>query len=207
MRTANPSARATAQNKRPLRYAMLLRCSSDDQALGDFTTIDSQRQINRRFIEERIAESGGTFTGEYIGEGKSGKDLKRPDWIAAYADARARKFDVLVISYMSRLARGSVYHAAEYLLHQEGVRVVMVKENFGSDTAGRILKDITILGDGLYIQKVSEHTKAKQSEMMEKGYICGGHRLFGFNHEIAPGMADMVLPGGKTKPAPKVRVP
>jgi hypothetical protein len=195
------------KNQKAPRYAMLLRCSSDDQAAGDFTTIDTQRQINGRFIEERIAASGGVLVGEYIGEGKSGKDLKRPDWSAAYADAKARKFDVLVISYMSRLARGNAYHVAEYLLGQENVRIEMVKETFTPDMAGRIQKDITIFGDGLYIQKVSEWTRAKQSEMMSKGYICGGHRIFGFEHRTAPGMTDTVMPGGKVKPAPKVRVP
>jgi hypothetical protein len=28
------------------RFAVYLRCSSDDQANGDFTTIDTQRKLN-----------------------------------------------------------------------------------------------------------------------------------------------------------------
>jgi hypothetical protein len=35
------------------RYAIYLRCSTDDQAQGDFTTIDTQRELNMQHVVAR----------------------------------------------------------------------------------------------------------------------------------------------------------
>ncbi len=44
----------------PTRYVTYARCSSDDQAQGDFTTIDAQRSITAQYV----ASLGGTVTAE-----------------------------------------------------------------------------------------------------------------------------------------------
>jgi len=75
--------KATKRGTGPLRYAMYLRCSTDDQAEKDFTTIEVQREI----ASQHVAERGGTLTGEYVDEGKSGTNLSRPGWIRLLADA------------------------------------------------------------------------------------------------------------------------
>jgi len=108
-----------------VRYAIYLHCSTDDQKEGDYTPIDTQRDITRRYVEERIAAAGGVgeFVGEYVDEGRTGRNLKRRDWRRLYTDAKARKFDTVVITYMSRLGRGEMYHIAEYLLSEEQVKV------------------------------------------------------------------------------------
>src|SRR5437870_1246644 len=105
------------------RYAIYLRCSSDDQAQGDFTTIDTQRELNQR----HILEHGGTLVNEYTDEGKTGTNLKRTGWQELLRDAQAGMFDVVVVTYMSRLARGEGYHVAEYLLKEAGVRIELVR--------------------------------------------------------------------------------
>src|SRR5687767_2604126 len=100
----------------PLRYAPYLRCSNDDQAHGDFTTIDTQRELNTRYV----AQKGGILFRTYSEEGKSGTNLNRPGWEELLREAKAGLFDVVVVTYMSRLARGEAYHVAEYLLKEAG---------------------------------------------------------------------------------------
>ncbi|WP_309721028.1 recombinase family protein [Armatimonas sp.] len=107
---------------RPLRCAIYLRCSTDDQKYGDFTTIDTQRQINR----EHVTKLGGEIVAEYNDEGRTGTNLKRADWKRMLADAAGKRFDTVVVTYMSRLERGEVYHVAEYLLGDSKVEVDMV---------------------------------------------------------------------------------
>src|SRR4051812_48683854 len=93
----------------PLRYAIYSRCSSDDQAQGDFTTIETQREINR----QHVLNAGGILVREYADEGKSGTNLNRPEWRQLRADAEAGLFDVVVATYMSRIGRGDPYTIAE----------------------------------------------------------------------------------------------
>lgn len=73
----------------PRRFAIYLRCSSDDQKHGDFTTIDTQRELNRWCVEGK----GGHVVAEHADEGKTGTNLKRPDWKRLLEDAQAGRFD------------------------------------------------------------------------------------------------------------------
>ena len=170
----------------PIRWADYARCSSDDQKYGDFTTIDNQREINRRHIQERIAQQGGEYVGSYADEGKTGTNLKRADWKRLLADAQAKKFDAVCVTYMSRLARGNAFHVAEFLLKEAGVQVAMVKEKFENDLGGQMQKDITIFADGVFCKQISDHTKTKMAAMVEKGYWCGVHP-FGYTKVFVTG--------------------
>src|SRR5579871_1308543 len=162
------------------RYAIYLRCSSDDQAHGDFTTIDTQREINTR----HIIQNGGTLAKVYADEGKSGTNLKRPDWQALLRDAEAKLFDKVCVTYMSRLARGEAYHIAEYLLSEMGVEIELVRERFTEDLAGHVNKQMTILMDGMYPKMVSQWTRTKVEEMVKRGYWCGQMPSMGYRKEF-----------------------
>lgn len=195
--------RNKAKEFAPLRWVDYERCSSDDQKHGDFTTVENQREINIRHIEERIEQQGGEYVGSYADEGKTGTNLKRPDWKRLLADAQAKKFDAVCVTYMSRLARGNAFHVAEFMLREVGVQVVMVKEKFGSDLGGQLQKDITIFSDGVFAKQVSEYTKTKMAAMVEKGYWCGQHP-FGF---ITVPISDASGCRGAEKEPPKRLVP
>ena len=198
--------------KKTIRFAMYLRCSSDDQADGDFTTIDTQRSFNQEYINKRIAElvaegRKGVFVGEFVDEGKTGTNLKRGGWKQLRQLAEARGVDVVVITYMTRLGRGEAYTHAEWLLKEENVTVEMVKEKFSNDMAGRMLKRATLMADATYTDSVSDWTKSKQEKMVATGYHTGGCPAYGYITEPVPGMSAVVLSGGKVKPPPKRRVP
>src|SRR5579862_7280910 len=170
--------------KRPsgtVRYATYLRCSSDDQKHGDFTTIDTQREINARHVQQR----GGLLVKSYSDEGRSGTNLKRPDWQSLVRDAEAGMFDRVCVTYMSRLARGEAYHIAEYLLKERNVEIELVREHFTPDLAGHVNKQMTILMDGMYPKMVSQWTRTKMEQMVERGYWCGQMPTIGYVKEFA----------------------
>lgn len=176
------------------RCAFYLRCSSDDQKHGDFTTIDTQRDINTSHIRKQ----GGLLVGDYADEGKSGTNLNRPDWKRLLADAQAGKFDVVVVTYMSRLGRGHSFVIAEYELQKCGVKVEMVREQFTDDLAGYIGKITTIMMDGLYPKMVSQWTRTKMEQMVANGFFCGGQPPLGYRKEVVPGYS--ATPDGKEPP-------
>lgn len=182
------------KNSGPTRYAIYLRCSSDDQAHGDFTTIDTQRDINRIHVKQLC----GTVVKEYSDEGKSGTHLKRSGWQSLLRDAQDGQFDAVCVTYMSRLARGEVYHIAEYLLKENDVRVELVRENFTPDLAGHVNKQMTILMDGMYPKMVSQWTRTKMEQMVANAYWCGNLPSLGYRMETIEGA--VVSKGDKEPP-------
>lgn len=122
-----------------VRAAIYLRCSSDDQKEGDFSTIDVQRDLNQTLIAER----GWTVAGIYSDEGRTGTNLNRPGWKQLLADARQHKFSVVVCTYMSRLGRGRAFVIAEYELNNTGVKVELAREKFTNDLAGYVNRSMT----------------------------------------------------------------
>jgi site-specific DNA recombinase len=164
----------------PKRFAIYLRCSTDDQKQGDFTTIDTQREINR----EHVKSLGGTVVKEYADEGKTGTNINRPAFKELLADAAKGEFDTVCVTYMSRLGRGNAYVIAEYELSKLNVSVEMVKEKFTDDLAGYMGKTMTTMMDGVYPKMVSGWTKTKMERMVKEGYFCGGNIPFGYKTEI-----------------------
>ena len=166
------------------RYAIYARCSSDDQAFQDFSTIDVQQDLNRKQVEEKA----GRLVGAYNDDGISGTHLRRKDFQRMLVDAQSGLFDVVLCTYMSRLGRGKAFDNAEYELEKCGVRVEMVKEQFTDDLNGYIQKNMTIMMDGMYPKQVSQWTKTKMEAMVKAGYVCGGSVPFGLSKEYIEGV-------------------
>ena len=186
-----------------LRVATYARCSTDDQAEGDFTTIRVQQDLNR----ERARSLGASVVAELSDEGRTGTNLDRPGWKRLLALAESRQIDAVILTYMSRLGRGEAYTVAEWLLRQARVQILLVQESFTPDLAGRMHKKTKLFIDSLYADQISEWTRTKQAAMVAQGYWTGGVRPFGYCTEPAPGTADVSLPGGKIKRAPRRLVP
>lgn len=158
------------------RYVAYLRCSTDDQKEGDYSTIDTQRELCTAYVSGK-----GAVLGEvYADEGRTGTNLKRPEWERLLADAKSRRFTVVVVTYMSRLGRGDAGTVAEYLLREAGVRVEYVKESFTADTAGFVNKTMTRFVDAMYVENVRQWTRTKMEQMVKRGYFCGGTVPFGY---------------------------
>ena len=169
-------------------------------AEGDFTTIDAQRDMTRQHIGLR----GGEFIREYSDPGKSGTNLNRPGWETLYNDAKAGLFDVVCVTYLSRLGRGNAGTAAEFLLDSIGVQVEYIKEDFGSGKDGFVQKSVARLVDGMYVENVRAMTKSKMEQMVANGYVCGGHKPpFGYKKEPVPGIST----GSTEKRVPQRFVP
>ncbi len=165
------------------RYAIYLRCSTDDQKHGDYTTIDSQRDANTRYVKDQ----GGVLVGEYNDEGRTGTNLNRPAWKRLLRDAAEGHFDRVAVTYMSRLGRGPTFYVAEYLLKDAGAPVDLVAEQFSEDLAGQVDQEVRIFVDGMYPKMVAQWTRTKMAEMVSRGYVCGNFQRLGYRTEYAPG--------------------
>ena len=182
------------------RYVTYQRCSSDDQRHGDYTTIDAQREINTQYVTEK----GGILVKTYGDEGKTGTNLKRTGWQALLADAQMGLFDVVVVTYMSRLARGSKYYVAEHILEECNVTIERASQHYTDDMMGYMNKEMTIFLDGMYPKQVSQWTRTKMEQMVAKGYFCGGTVPFGYRKVPVDGA---IASAGKEPPKRLVPAP
>ena len=189
-----------ARKTGPTRYAIYSRCSSDDQAHKDFSTVDVQEGLNRQYVLDK----GGVLVTAYRDEGITGTTLKRPNFQKLLADAKAGGFDTVVCTYMSRLGRGDTFTVAEYLLKDVGVKVEMVKEQFTDDMSGHVNKKMTQFVDGMYTEQVRQWTRTKMEAMVKAGFFAGGVPMFGYEKEVVVSAAGF---HSKDKEPPKRLVP
>lgn len=153
-----------------LRCAAYLRCSKDDQAAGEYSTIDAQRDL----LTRRITEAGGQLVAVIHDEDKTGTNLSRPGWKELLALAERRAIDVVMVTYMNRLGRGDEFVIARYLLGQNGVAVALACERFQEDAAGELHRHMTNALDGTYAIQIATWTRNKLARMVEAGIWPGG---------------------------------
>lgn len=125
------------------------------------------------------------FIAAYKDEGITGTHLKRKDLSRLLADAKRGTFDVVVVTYMSRLGRGDTYTIVEHYLKEAGVKVAMVKEHFTDDMSGHVNKKMTQMMDEMYVHQVRGWTRTKMEAMVHAGFFTGGYPPFGMRKEIA----------------------
>jgi len=107
-----------------MRAALYARVSTDEQA-NEGHSIEGQLEAMHRHAESR----GWEVVAEYVDAGFSARTDKRPEFKRMIADARAGKFDVILVLRFDRFSRNRK-HAIMYkeLLREQGVTVVSVTE-------------------------------------------------------------------------------
>jgi DNA invertase Pin-like site-specific DNA recombinase len=105
------------------------------------STLDQHPEIQLHALREYASARGAARTVEYVDRGVSGAKDRRPALDRLLADARRRRFDVLVVVKLDRLARSTrhlVNLAAE--LAALGINLVVLDQSIDTSTpSGRFL--------------------------------------------------------------------
>jgi site-specific DNA recombinase len=131
------------------RFALYARFSSD---LQRETSIDDQLRVCRQHVTRLGGDPVQDVVGVYRDSAKSGASMKgRSGILALLADAKARKFDVVVAEALDRLSRDQedTAHIHKRLSHY-GVKLITISENdvtemhvaFKSLINSQFLKDV-----------------------------------------------------------------
>ncbi len=110
-----------------------MRLSRDDDKASESLSIENQRIILRRYVEER----GGDIVDEYIDDGWSGTNFDRPAVKRMLDDAQSGKIDTIVVKDLSRFGRNyiRVGQYIDYIFPAYGIRFIAISDNV--DTADR----------------------------------------------------------------------
>lgn len=151
--------------------AIYIRVSTLDQARDGYS-LESQESALRRWCADRKY----SIYDLYADRGISGKDIyHRPDMRRMMADAKERKFDIILFWALSRFTRSvsDLYHTME-LLQEFRVDMVSYTESFDTTTPmGRAMIGIIGVFAQLERELTAERVKAAMLVRAEKGLrVC-----------------------------------
>ncbi|HKO88319.1 MAG TPA: recombinase family protein [Burkholderiales bacterium] len=159
-----------------MRAATYARYSSSRQR---DTSIDDQERMTGRAIEHH----GFALATRYADRAESGADCGRTDYQRMLDDAKARKWDVLVVDDLSRLARDEVEGPLTLRrLKFWGVRVISVGDGYDNASKGsRSQAGFRGLMNAIYLEDLAEKTHRGLEGQVLRGGIASaapyGYRI------------------------------
>lgn len=175
---------APVKSKQKKRFVIYTRCSTDDQAQGDFTTLDAQAHHCKNMLDAfgyELADLG--HKGIIKDDGYSGKDLNRPGIQEILNNVEKRKkFDGIIFFRLDRLTRNPRdLYALIDLFRDNEVDFISVRENLDSSTAiGRVVIGILGLLSAFERELTGERVKASAIARVRQGKWVGGFLPYGY---------------------------
>lgn len=160
------------------------RVSTDEQAAGQYSSIDSQIDICKHYIEIQ-KEKGWQFVQTYTDPGFSGKDLERPGIQNVIEDLKAGKIDVVIVYKIERLVR-SIYDFYKLweLFQAHNVTFVSATQQFDTSNAlGKLMLNILLSFAQFERENTSEKTRDKMKQRARLGKWHGGWLPFGYDYD------------------------
>jgi len=178
------------RSKDKKRFVIYTRCSTDDQAQGDFTTLDAQAHHCKNMLDAfgyELADIGKN--GIVNDDGYSGKDLNRPGIQTILSQVKKksqvdekRPFDGIIFFRLDRLTRNprDLYSLID-TFRDSDIDFISVRENLDSSTAiGRVVIGILGLLSAFERELTGERVKASAIARTRQGMWVGGMLPYGY---------------------------
>ena len=159
------------------------RVSTDEQASGQYSSIDSQIDICKHYIEIQ-KEKDWKFVSAYTDPGFSGKDLERPGMQNLISDIKAGRIDVIIVYKIERLVRSiKDFYSLWDLFEAYNVTFVSATQQFDTSNAmGKLMLNILLSFAQFERENTSEKTKDKMKQRARLGKWHGGWFPFGYDY-------------------------
>ena len=151
---------AIARAAEEVRCAVYTRVSTPDQAKGDFSSIDNQREMAEAYIRSQGWDAADTM---YDDRGFSGGSLERPALDRLLQDARDGHVDCIVVTKIDRLSRSLLDFARIVdVFDRHGVSFVSVTQRFDtSSPMGQLTLNMLLSFAQFERQMIAERTREK----------------------------------------------
>ncbi|OGW80029.1 MAG: hypothetical protein A3G33_08180 [Omnitrophica bacterium RIFCSPLOWO2_12_FULL_44_17] len=178
-------------HKKNKRFIIYVRCSTDDQSRGDYTTLDAQAHHCKNMLEALDYETARIVKDD----GFSGKDLKRPGIqgvLKEIGNGKTHTFDGIIFFRLDRLTRNPRdLYALIDLFKENDIDFISVKENMDSSSAlGRVVIGIIGLLSAFERELTGERVKASSIARARQGMWTGGTLPYGYKLQDTGPMVD-----------------
>ena len=166
-----------------VRCAVYTRVSSADQAQGDFSSLDAQREMCEAYIRSQSSKGWVLLDTPYDDAGFSGATMKRPALERLLRDVRAGAVDCIVFAKHDRFSRSLLDFARiADILDQHNVSFVSVTEQFDTSTpAGKMVVHMLFSFAEFERATIAERTRNKMIAARRKGKWTGGIPPLGYD--------------------------
>lgn len=174
------------------RVGIYLRVSTEEQARIQDGSLISQRQRAIEYVETQNRKDGawGVVVDFYCDEGRSAKDMKRPEFQRLLGDIRSGRINLILASELSRLSR-SIRDFCELwdLFKRHNASFVTLREQFDTTTAAGEMMVFSLINFAQFERKqTAERIAANWQSRAKCGLWNGGTIPFGFTrNERSPG--------------------
>ncbi len=177
------SGRNGKQKPKHLRCAIYTRVSTPDQANGDFTSIDNQREACEAYIKSQQHEGWTCLEGRFDDAGFSGGTLDRPALSQLLAEVETGRVDAVVVYKVDRLSRSLLDFARLVeVFDRRGVSFVSVTQPINTaDSTGRLMLNILLSFAQFERETIADRTRDKMSAARRRGKWTGGQPMLGFD--------------------------
>lgn len=159
------------------------RVSTDEQASGQYNSVESQIDICKHYIEIQ-KEKGWQFVTSYTDPGFSGKDLDRPGMQQLISDIKRGQIDVVIVYKIERLVRSiKDFYVLWDLFEAHNVTFVSATQQFDSSNAmGKLMLNVLLSFAQFERENTAEKTRDKMKQRARLGKWHGGLFPFGFDY-------------------------
>ncbi len=158
------------------------RVSTVRQALIEDGGLDTQFAMMEKQVEINQLKNGKqtwTIVDRYREEGRSGKDLERPEFQRMMRDVESGRINTIIVHKIDRITRSlKDFYVLWETFERHNVQFISLHESFDTTTAiGRAMLKLILVFAELEREQVSERTSATMRHRAEQGYWNGGRRL------------------------------
>jgi DNA invertase Pin-like site-specific DNA recombinase len=170
--------------KKQVRCAIISRVSTDDQARGEYSSLNSQRDICEHYISVHQLE-GWVATHYFEDPGYSGKDMNRPGIQALLAEVRDGNIDIVVAYKIDRISRSLPdFYDFWRTLEKHGANFVSATQNFDTSTPmGMLMLNMLLSFAQFEREMTAERTFHKLAERAKRGKWNGGWVPIGYEYD------------------------
>lgn len=174
--------------ERIYRAAVYLRLSREDEdnCGRESNSITNQKRLIREFLKTR---KDIRIFREYVDDGYSGCDFRRPAFREMIRDVEAGEADLVIVKDLSRFGREyiGVGQYLQRIFPAAGVRFIAVTDHYDSLTADTTVKNIVLpvknfINDA-YSADLSVKIKSHLAAKRENGEYTGAYVSYGFQKE------------------------
>ena len=190
-----PAAEAPAQAQKRYRTAAYARLSVEDSGKPGADTIEGQKNLLLRFIEN---DPTLTLYGLFCDNGQTGTDFQRPEFEKLMEAVKYGEVDCIVVKDLSRFGRNykETGNYLERIFPFLGVRFIAVNDGFDTLTAQRgadgYLVPLKNLINEVYSKDISRKSGSVLAAKQKNGDFIGAWAPYGYRkcpddpHKLEP---------------------
>lgn len=155
------------------------RLSRDDERIGESVSIENQRVLLTRYVQEQ----GWRLVQTYVDDGVSGTTFDRPGLNAMISDVRAGKINLVIVKDLSRFGRDYIETGKFIDVIFPSLNCRFIALNDGVDTLqhnNEMLAIFKNVMNDFYARDTSSKIKAVKKSTFKAGKFIGAYAPYGY---------------------------